>query len=128
MSERFSEELLADFQKNKILGMRAGTEHRFIGLWVVVAEGRVFVRSWSLSPQGWYAAFQRKPHGTVQIGEYVLPIRAVRIRSERVKAAVDEAYRQKYNMPGARQYVQDLTGEKSRAATVELVPVQAGSS
>ena len=34
------------------LGIRAGTQaHRFVGIWAVVVEVRVFVRSWSLKPR-----------------------------------------------------------------------------
>ena len=40
-----------------MLRIRAGAEHRFIGIWAVVVDGRVFVRSWSLKPQGWYRTF-----------------------------------------------------------------------
>ena len=35
---------------------RAGqrSKHRFIGIWPVVVKGRVFARSWTLKPSGWY--------------------------------------------------------------------------
>jgi hypothetical protein len=121
---RFSDDLLALFRKSKILGIRAGTQpHRFIGLWVVVVEDRVFVRSWSVLPNGWYQAFRKEPRGTVQIGDQEIPIRAVPTRSERLKEAVDRAYQEKYNTPGALQYVRDLRRAKSKATTTELVPL-----
>ena len=45
-----------DLAQNKRI--RAGNRmHRFIGIWVVVVDDRVFVRSWSLKPQGWYRTF-----------------------------------------------------------------------
>jgi len=121
---RFSDDLLALFRKSKILGIRAGTQpHRFIGLWVVVVEDRVFVRSWGVLPNGWYQAFRKEPRGTVQIGDQEIPIRAVPTRSERLKEAVDRAYQEKYNTPGALQYVRDLRRAKSKATTTELVPL-----
>ena len=58
---RFSDDVLAEFGKRKSLHIRAGIgPHRFIGIWVVVVDERVFVRSWSIKPQGWYRAFLRE--------------------------------------------------------------------
>ncbi|HUQ80401.1 MAG TPA: hypothetical protein VM076_04665 [Gemmatimonadaceae bacterium] len=45
----FSRPVVAAIATDKILGVRAGSdEHRFIGVWVVVVDGRVFIRSWGL--------------------------------------------------------------------------------
>lgn len=120
---RFSDELLARIAKAKILGLRVGDgAHRFIGLWPVVAEGRVFVRSWGVTPGGWHDALRRETNATINVDGVELSVRAVFIRSERVKAAVDEAYRTKYHTPGAVQYVRDLCGPASRGTTTEFVP------
>ena len=122
-AKRFTAETLATLHHDKILGLRAGSQpHRFIGIWVVVVEGRVFVRSWSLKPRSWYRTFLVEPVGVIQVGDRQLPVRAVRTRSERLKAAIDRAYLEKYRTPGSIQYAQDLGGEKSRATTTELVP------
>ena len=120
---KFSDKILAVLRDGKILGIRAGSgPHRFIGLWMVVVEGRVFVRSWGVKPGGWYHAFLEDPRGVVQVAEREIRIRAVRTRSERLKDAVDRAYREKYNTPFALKYVRDLKRPKSRATTTELVP------
>jgi hypothetical protein len=120
---RFDAEVLAAMRHGKILGIKAGAQsHRFIGLWMVVVEGRVFVRSWSVKPDGWHATFLKDPHGVVQIADREIAIRAAQTRSDRLKDAVDRAYREKYHTPGAVQYVRDLCRVKSRATTTELVP------
>ena len=121
---RFTEDVLAAIREGKIINIRAGTQpHRFIGIWAVVVEGRVFVRSWSLKPRSWYRTFLEEPRGAISVKGRELPVRAVRTRSERLKAAVDKAYLEKYNTPGSIKYAQDLGGEKSRATTTELVPL-----
>jgi hypothetical protein len=121
---RFPADIVAAIHAGKILGIRAGTQpHRIIGIWAVVVEGRVFVRSWSLKPRSWYRTFLEEPEGIIQVGDVQLPVRAVRTRSERLKDAVDRAYQEKYNTPGSIKYVEDLRGEKSRATTTELVPL-----
>lgn len=123
---RFPADLLETIRQGKILGLRAGTGlHRFIGIWAVVVEGRVFVRSWSLKPRSWYRTFLAEPQGTVQVAGREIPIRAVRTRSARLKDAIDRAYLEKYRTPGSIQYARDLGSGKSRATTTELVPLPA---
>jgi hypothetical protein len=120
---RYPDDILAAIRDGKILCIRAGTQpHRFIGIWAVVVEGRVFVRSWSLKPRGWYRTFLDEPRGAVQVAGREIDVRAVRTRSERLKQAIDRAYLEKYNTPGSIKYARDLGGAKSRATTTELVP------
>ena len=122
--QRFPDDVLAAIRDGKILGLRAGTQpHRFIGIWAVVVEGRVFVRSWSLKPRSWYRTFLEEPRGTIQIADREIAVRAVHTRSERLKDAIDRAYLEKYKTPGSIKYAKDLGSEKSRATTTELVPL-----
>lgn len=120
----FSDETLAAVRKALVIGLRAGDEpHRFTALWAVVVEKRVFVRSWSLKPQGWHRVLQQTPRGVMQVAGQEIAVRAVHTRSERLKDAVDRAYREKYHTPAARKYVRDLNRARSRATTTELAPV-----
>jgi hypothetical protein len=115
---RFPAEILAAIRDDKILRIRAGSGlHRFIGIWAVVVEGWVFVRSWSLKPRSWYRTFLDEPRGAALVAGREIPIRAVRTRSERLKDAIDEAYPEKYNTRGSIKYARDLGREKSRATT-----------
>ncbi|HWN09225.1 MAG TPA: DUF2255 family protein [Pyrinomonadaceae bacterium] len=124
MPKRFPEKILAAIRQDKILGIRAGTEpHRIIGIWSVEVEGRVFVRSWSLKPRSWYRTFLDDSQGIIQVGKRNIRVRAVRTRSERLKDAVSQAYREKYNTPGSIKYVSDMSRAKSRNTTTELVPL-----
>ncbi|HEX5759614.1 MAG TPA: DUF2255 family protein [Thermoanaerobaculia bacterium] len=116
--------MLAAIRDGKILGIRAGVEpHRFIGIWAVVVERRVFVRSWSLKPRSWWRTFQEDPRGAVNVDGREIPVRAVRTRSERLKDAVSRAYLEKYDTKGSIQYARDMGRAKSRATTTELVPL-----
>jgi hypothetical protein len=90
----------------------------------VVVEGRVFVRSWSIKPGGWYREFLREPHGAIQIGKSVIAVRAVPVRNQRLRDAVDRDYLTRYATPGALQYAKDLCQPKSRATTTELIPFE----
>lgn len=120
----FPNDIVASIRDGKILGIRAGTQpHRFIGIWAVVVEGRVFVRSWSLKPRSWYRTFLEEPRGTINVEGRELAVRAVRTRSERLKDAIDQAYLEKYKTPGSIKYARDIGRKKSRDTTTELVPL-----
>ena len=124
MPKRLSRAVVSAAEGARILGIRAGrrTEHRFTGVWPVVVEGRLFVRSWTLKPGGWYRAFLDDPSGTIQVGDREVRVRAVRVRSERLRDAVEEAYAEKYNTPGSRKYVRGFRTPRRREATIEFVP------
>jgi hypothetical protein len=120
----FSEGILAVLREGKGLRIRAGTgQHRFIGIWVVVVRDRVFVRSWSVKPNGWYRTFLEESRGAIQVGDREIAVRAKRIKSADLRDAIDRAYLEKYNTRGELKYAKDLGCEKSRDTTVELVPL-----
>jgi hypothetical protein len=118
----FSQQVLRTVHNGKGLRIKAGTTHRFIGIWVVVVKRRVFVRSWSVTSRGWYRAFLKDPHGLIQVAGRSISIIAVPTRDRRVRDAVDRAYLAKYATPGARPYAKDLGRPTSRATTLELRP------
>jgi len=120
-NRRFPDELLKVLKTSKGIRVRAGKgSHRFIGIWFVVVADRVFVRSWSVKPDGWYATLLKDPCGAIQVGKVETAVRAVHTKSEHLKEAVDRAYLEKYISRGEVKYANDLTTEKSRATTVEF--------
>jgi hypothetical protein len=120
---RFPKELIETIRREKIIGIRAGgdSSHRIIGIWAVVVEGRVFVRSWSRKPRSWWRTFLEDPHGLMTVGTQEISIRAIQTKSERLKDLVSGAYNEKYNTPGSLQYVKEMSQKKSRNTTTELV-------
>src|SRR5688500_15911980 len=107
---RFEPHILESIRKDKILGIRAGKEstHRVIGVWAVVVEGRVFIRSWSMKPRSWWRAFLEDPYGSIFFDDKEILIRAIQTRSERLKDLVSRAYKEKYKTPGSIQFVKDM--------------------
>jgi hypothetical protein len=123
MPARFDPEIVEELRKGKILGIRAGTApHRFTGVWMVLVQGRLFVRSWSLKPRSWWRTFLEEPRGAVTIGARELAVRAVQTRSERLKDAVSEAYAKKYSTPASKKWVRGFRAKRRRDTTTELVP------
>jgi hypothetical protein len=118
----FADDVVDALRRAKILGVRAGTEHRYTGVWPVVVEGRLFVRSWNDKPTGWFQAFKREPDGTVQVAGLELPVRAKPIRSDRIRKAVTAAYGEKYPTKGSRKWVEGFAEPARELATLEFVP------
>lgn len=121
---RLPRSVVAAIDAASILGVRAGasSEHRFIGIWGVVVDGRVFARSWKQSAGGWYRTFLDDPHGIIQVGDREIRVRAVPARSERIRDAVERAYAQKYPTRGSVKYVRGFRTPRRRDTTVEFVP------
>jgi len=121
---QFPDDVLPFLREGKGLRIRAGSGgHRFSGIWVVVVKDRAFVRSWSVKPNGWYRVFRREPRGMIQVAGREIAVRAVRVTDKHLRDAVDRAYLEKYNTAGALKYAKDLGSPKSRATTIELVPL-----
>lgn len=125
--KQFSAEVLSKIQQKRILGIRAGSAgtHRLIGIWAVVVNGRVFVRSWSMKPRSWWRTFLEDPYGEIFIAtrKRGIKVHAVQVKSETLKVAVSAAYHKKYNTPGSIRYVEDMSRSPSRDTTTELLPI-----
>jgi hypothetical protein len=123
MAKRLSRPVIAAADAAGIMGIRAGarSEHRFIGVWPIVVSGRLFARSWTLKRGGWYQSFLDDPLGVIQVGERQLRIRAVRVKSERIRDAMDAAYAEKYATKASQKYVRGFRSSRRRDTTIEFV-------
>ena len=119
---RFSARRVAAFADAAILGVRSGTAHRYTGVWVVVVEDRVFVRSWNDKPTGWYRAFLDESRGSVTLGDAEIRVRAAPVGSARIRRAVSEAYAEKYPTKGSVKWVRGFAEPGREAHTLELLP------
>ncbi|MBI5934248.1 MAG: DUF2255 family protein [Chloroflexi bacterium] len=124
----FPEEILTRIHADKIVGIRAGSDgtHRVIGIWMVVVDGRVFARSWSMKPRSWWRTFLEDPNGEIFVARRKrgIKVRAKLVKGEKLKEAVTAAYREKYNTRGSVGYVEDMARSPARETTTELIPIQ----
>lgn len=121
-SPSFPEPELTALSGAKIIGVRAGREHRHTGVWVVVVEGRVFVRSWNDKPTGWYRAFQDEPSGSITVGKQEIAVRALPVESEDLPRMVSRAFARKYDTKASEKWVRGFAEPAREATTLELVP------
>lgn len=120
--KRFPQRLVAVIDDIKYLKIRSG-EHRYIHIWVVVVDGRVFVRSWNDKPTGWYRAFLEDDTGAILVDDKEVPVRALPVKSAKLNDAASVAYGEKYTTKANAQYVQGFATAKRKANTLELVPL-----
>lgn len=121
-TKSFPKATLAKIDKERMLGIRAGTnsDHKIIGIWVVTVNGRVFVRSWSKKPRSWWRTFLEDPNGIIYVAgsKRGIKVRAIQVKDEKLKDLVTKAYKEKYNKPGDLHYVRQ---KSPRETTTELV-------
>jgi hypothetical protein len=120
--ETFAADVVDALRKAKILGVRSGTTHRYTGVWVVVVNDRVFVRSWNDKPTGWFRAFKREAAGTIQVGDREIAVRGKPVRGARVRDAVTAAFAEKYPTKGSKKWVDGFAEPERAANTLEFVP------
>lgn len=118
----FSKTIIQEIDRSKILGIRAGSEHRFTAVWPIVVQGRLFIRSWNDKITGWRQAFLKEPHGAIQLTDKEIAVRAKKVRGEKLLDAIDEAYALKYNTSASKKWVRGLITLRRRNTTTELVP------
>lgn len=121
-NETFADDVVEALRNAKILGVRSGSEHRYTGVWVVVIDKRVFVRSWYDKPTGWFRAFKKEPIGTIQVGKLEVPVRGKPVRSARIRDAVTVAFGEKYNTKGSKVWVDGFAEPARLLTTLEFVP------
>ena len=124
MPKRLSRPIVAAADAAGIMGVRAGakSEHRFVGVWPIVVDGRLFARSWTSTKGGWYRTFLEDPLGLIQVADREIRIRAVRVTSERLRDKIEEAYAEKYDTKASQKYVRGFRTPRRRETTTEVVP------
>ena len=120
--QRFPDAIAKALDATKYLHLRAGDEHPFIWIWVVVADGRVFVRPWNDKASGWYREMLKTKRGAIVVDNKELLVRAVKARGAKVIGSVDDGYAKKYTTKANQRYVKGFATAKRKATTLELVP------
>lgn len=102
---------------------RAGEGERGkpVTIWVVAAEGDVYVRSVRAGRGRWYQALVKQPLGVLHIGNRQVPFRALHVNDPKAIERVSDAYRKKYEKRWPRETAPMVRGE-SLNTTLRLEP------
>ena len=127
MSNHFSPATLDAIARSHYLWIRGGDgDHRFLPIWSIVHGQRLFIRSWNVKAGGWHEVLTKEKRGAIKVARDAepIPVRAIRIRSDRTKTIVDKGFAAKYTKPHSLKYVRGFRTARRRDATFELVPLR----
>jgi hypothetical protein len=125
VSRRLPRAVAASIDAGGIMGIRAGDRsgHKFTGVWPIVIDGRVFARSWTQKPDGWYRAFLEDPRGVIQtMSKRRIRIKAVPVKSKAIRDAIERGYAEKYATKASQKYVRGFRTPRRRDTTTEFIP------
>ena len=118
----FPPRVLTLLRASRMLAIRAGSDHRFTGIWFVMVGDRVFVRPYYDKATGWYRAFRKDPRGAITVGKREIAVRARTAHSSSLFDAVDAAYACKYDTTASQKWVRGFHQARRRKTTTELRP------
>ena len=100
-----------------------GTLRQWVPIWVVCADGQVYVRTWHRRTTGWFGRVLDAPHARVRVPglEADVTVEDVGAGPGELRARVDEAYRAKYGRYGHGS-VDQMVADSAAAATLRLTP------
>ncbi|MFP3831260.1 DUF2255 family protein [Chryseobacterium sp. SIMBA_028] len=117
------DEVLNYIRTHTLIGIKAGSERPgFLEIWMVLAQDRIFARSWGLAERSWYTAFLKDPNGQIQCGNTIFNIKAViPSDNEELTDKINQAYLTKYNIGRNRKYAIGIIQEKHIERTMEFI-------
>ena len=97
-----------------------GTLHRWTPIWVVCAEGGVYVRTWYRRDTGWFGSARRSHSARIRVPglEASATIKDLGEGPAELLVRVDTAYRDRYGLSGSSSMV----GPVAAATTLRLTP------
>jgi hypothetical protein len=123
MSAWTAEELdkVGSAEELKIAALRPdGSLRPYTTIWVVRVGDDLYVRSYLGRDSDWFRSVLRRPEGRIRAGGVERDVTFVE-PGDADKAAIDQAYRDKYRRVGSA-YVDPMVSPKATAATLRLVP------
>jgi hypothetical protein len=100
-----------------------GTLRSPVPIWVVSADGQVYVRTWYRRDTGWFGRVLRTHRARITVPglEADVAVADVGVGDPELRAAVDAAYRAKYGRYGSAT-VDRMVSAEAAAATLRLDP------
>ncbi|RDV15011.1 DUF2255 family protein [Pontibacter diazotrophicus] len=121
----FDQETLAYIRNNNLIGIKAGSEReKFLPIWKVLVDDRVFARSWGFGKRSWFNTFLNNANGQIQCGDKITAIRAsIPEESENLQERISQAYLDKYDKGENSFYARGIIKPEHVAKTMEFKPV-----
>jgi len=117
-----NKELIEYLNKNTLIEIKGGLEReKFIKIWMVNVDDRIFARSWNKSKKSWFTEFQKVGVGQVKFGEKILNVFGKKTqKDDGINEKIDEAYLRKYRQPENIDYAKGITQPEYADYTMEF--------
>lgn len=115
---------LANTQELEIaVQRRDGSSLRAVPIWMVVVDGRLYVRTW-YRRGGWYGAALRSGRAAIRVVGATAEVAVVDLGNAPIdlQRAIDSAFRTKYGRHG-HGAVRDMVSARANATTMLLTPL-----
>jgi|SRR5689334_15616766 len=124
--KHFSKTFLKCIDETQITSVRAGDEReKFTGIWMIVVDGRIFGRSYTLSERSWYTALANGEAGDIKCAKEVVPVKGKKPEDiDAISGAINNAYEKKYLVKSYnKKWVDGLAEPERVARTMEFIPI-----
>jgi hypothetical protein len=124
--KHFSKAFLKCINETQITSVRAGKgREKFTGIWMVVVEGRIFARSYTLSERSWYTTLLDGDTGDIKCGKEIVAVKGSKpLDIKTITEAINKAYEKKYLVKSYNKKWVDGLAEPGRVArTMEFIPI-----
>ncbi|WP_210489778.1 DUF2255 family protein [Rufibacter aurantiacus] len=117
----FPQEFIDYLASHTLAGVKGGKDgHRFLDIWMVEVNGRVFARSWSKSNRSWFTAFKEEGIGQLKFGDKIIPVNGKPLTDSQTNSLIDQAYKEKYTQAHNLVYVNGITQPEYHEYTMEF--------
>lgn len=119
---KFPEDFYKFLAENTLTEIKGGTKRdKFLKIWIVNVDGRIFARTWSKSPRSWFPTLLEEGVGEIRYDDKVIKISAIRNNDPETNKLVDKAYLERYTQPENIKYAVGITQKEYWEYTVELL-------
>jgi len=113
---------ILDLLKETDLPMIRVGDHRFINIWIVVVDDRMFCRQYDFSPNSWYHAFQKNEKGVIKCGDTEFDVVGkIPEDLDKINLRINHAYINKYGDGEYPDTAVQMTEKQHMEKTMELI-------
>ncbi len=118
----FPKEFYNHTKNNVYTEIKGGTEReKFLEIWVVTVNNRVFARSWAKSEKSWYTAFLEAGVGQLKYGNKIINVTGKKLHKNfEIHLDISKEYLQVFSQPENLEYSEGIAKPEYFDYTMEF--------
>ncbi len=119
---RFPENFYEYHRNHTLIEIKGGTNReKFLEIWMVSVDGRVFARSWNKSERSWFTEIEKTGVGQIRYGDTIINIKGQKLpKNAELTRLINERYLEKYNQEENLFYAKGITQPEYEDFTMEF--------